>query len=165
MSASTNTLEPPRPAHLSRTNSTSSSRERRFRGHRANSFRPVDHAELVELRARQRTFEGAYARTAFGTLSYAILVLKLFDRRFYKIGLLYTILSAMLALLAFGRSRHSQHDFADEHRPDDSTGGRGRVFGRPFVTAGWVVVAVTFVVATVEIGLFVLVLNINTSQT
>lgn len=38
----------------------------------------------VELRARQRTFDGAYTRTAIGTLGYTIVVLKLFDERFYR---------------------------------------------------------------------------------
>ena len=56
----------------------------RYRGHRAGSFYPIDSAELVELRARQRTFDGAYTRTAMGNLSYSILILKLFNRRFYR---------------------------------------------------------------------------------
>lgn len=54
------------------------------RGHRAQSFTPIDLTELVEIRARQRTFEGAYARTALGNLGYSLTVLKLFDRRFYR---------------------------------------------------------------------------------
>lgn len=55
-----------------------------YRGHRANSFYAIDDAELVEIRARQRTFDGAAFRTAMGNLSYAIVVLKLFDQRFYR---------------------------------------------------------------------------------
>jgi hypothetical protein len=79
-----------------------------YRGHRRASFVAHDLSELgkspplirgrvflfltvlvqyilaVELRARQRTFEGAYGRTALGTLGYAIIVLRLFDTRFYK---------------------------------------------------------------------------------
>ncbi len=35
-----------------------------------------------------------------------------------------------------------------------------RVFGRPFITAGWIVLAVSGVVAAVEIGLLVLILQI-----
>ena len=35
-----------------------------------------------------------------------------------------------------------------------------RILGRPFITAGWIVVGVTAVVAAVEIGLLVLVLKI-----
>jgi hypothetical protein len=55
-----------------------------YRGHRATSFYAIDDAELVEIRARQRTFDGAAYRTAMGTLSYAVVVLKLFDQRFYR---------------------------------------------------------------------------------
>ena len=44
----------------------------------------VDSQELVELRASQRTFNGAYNRTALGTLGYAITILRLFDTRFYQ---------------------------------------------------------------------------------
>lgn len=132
----------------------------------------------MELRARDRTFNGAYARTALGNLGYSIVILKLFDRRFYHIGLLYIILAALLFLLSIVRRRHSRHDFSDRHgapagrwdgevienevaqgRP--TADGRKRVFGRPFVTAGWVVVAVSFVVAAVEVGLLVLVLTIG----
>jgi hypothetical protein len=40
--------------------------------------------ELVELRARQRTFGGAYSRTALGNIGYALTILKIFDRQFYS---------------------------------------------------------------------------------
>jgi hypothetical protein len=56
---------------------------RACRGECADSFH-ADAAELVELRARQRTFGGAYSRTALGCLGYALTILKLFDRRFYQ---------------------------------------------------------------------------------
>lgn len=55
-----------------------------YRGHRASSFYAIDEAELVEIRARQRTFDGAVYRTAMGNLSYAVVVLKLFDQRFFR---------------------------------------------------------------------------------
>ena len=89
------------------------------------------------MRARQRTFDGAYTRTALGILGYALTVLKLFDRRFYHsmrffltlclssphpwlnpcflVGLLYTLLAVCLSIFAFLRARHSRHDFADIH--------------------------------------------------
>ncbi|KAF9018562.1 hypothetical protein BDZ89DRAFT_1073796 [Hymenopellis radicata] len=212
------------------------------RGHRRESYVVSDLPELVEFRARQRTFHGAYSRTALGNLGYSLTILRLFDRRFYKIGLLFAILSGLLFLLAFIRSRHSHHDFADqledassppatdalpepepgqnassneeegggedsdegtrqgdaeeqegvEGRPNESseaadephpewvkshrnvfkrprqynniisTAGQEntRVFGRPFITAGWIVVGVTGVVAAVEIGLLVLIFKV-----
>jgi hypothetical protein len=54
------------------------------RGHRADSFRPIDVLELNELRARNRTFNGAYRRTALATLGYALTALRLFDSRFLR---------------------------------------------------------------------------------
>ncbi|KAF9458706.1 hypothetical protein BDZ94DRAFT_1200719 [Collybia nuda] len=140
----------------------------RFRGHRRDSFEPVDINELVELRARQRTFHGAYSRTALGNLGSSLTILRLFDRRFYRIGILFAILGALLFILAFLRARHSNNDFADRWRTEPprepglkTVGQKGtRIFGRPFITAGWIVLAVTGVVATVEIALLVLVLQL-----
>jgi len=145
---------------------TASRPPRRYRGHRSNSFQPIDVNELVEIRARQRTFHGAYSRTAIGNLSYSLAVLRLFDRRFHRIGILYAVLAGLLFIISFFRARHSRHDFADCDKEDRSNrppalqtnGQQGtRVFGRPFVTAGWIVVAVSGLVAAVEICLLVLI--------
>ncbi len=38
----------------------------------------------VEVRARQRTFDGAYGRSALSNLGYALTVLRLFDERFHR---------------------------------------------------------------------------------
>lgn len=141
---------------------------------------------VVELRARQRTFDGAYARTALVNFGYALTILRLFDKRFArstswlllhllrpihtpsKVGLVYTILGVALTVMSFFRHRHSRHDFADIHRKEPweharpTVGQTGkRVFGRPFVTAGWMVIAVTVIVAAVEISLLVLILNVR----
>lgn len=44
-------------------------------------------SELVEIRAAQRTFEGAYIRTSLGQFSFALVVLKIFTAEFYSIGM------------------------------------------------------------------------------
>jgi uncharacterized membrane protein YidH (DUF202 family) len=44
---------------------------------------------LVEIRAAQRTFEGAYIRTALSQFSFALVVLKIFTSEFYGIGALF----------------------------------------------------------------------------
>lgn len=46
----------------------------------------LSHDELTDLRAAQRTFDMAYARTALGELAYSVVVLKLFQEEFYYIG-------------------------------------------------------------------------------
>jgi len=140
---------------------------RLYRGHRANSFRAIDVNELVETRARQRTFNGAYSRAALNNLGLSLAVLRLFDRRFYPVGILYAVLAGLLFIISFFRARHSRHDFADfseaeiSHRAAaiQTKGQEGtRIFGRPFVTAGWIVVTVSIVVLSVEICMLVLIL-------
>lgn len=74
----------------------------------------------------------------------------------------------MFFVLAYMRQRHSLHDFSDSARthlsftnPTRTVGQSGkRVFGRPFVTAGWIVVAVTVVVAAIEVALLVLIFQV-----
>lgn len=142
---------------------------------------------VVEIRARSRTFDGAYGRTAIGCLGFALTVLRVFDRRFFRskyitpalwttllnhfphqsphlVGLIYVALSIMLSIFAFLRQRHSMHDFADRDSYEKAIITKGqekkRVFGRPFVTAGWIVVGVAVVVAAVEVGLVILVFRV-----
>ena len=70
-------------------------------------------------------------------------------------------------VIAFLRARHSVHDFADRHKEAQlldtgiKTEGQDntRIFGRPFVTAGWTVVQVTVAVAVVELGLLGLIIR------
>lgn len=83
------------------------------------------------------------------------------------VGLAYTVLGAALTVMSFIRHQYSRHDFADIHRKETweharpTVGQTGeRVFGRPFITAGWIVIAVTVIVAAVEISLLVLVLDV-----
>lgn len=56
-----------------------------LRLHRARSV-ILTPQELVEIRAAQRTFEGAYVRTSLGQFSFALVVLKIFTSEFYSIG-------------------------------------------------------------------------------
>jgi len=141
-------------------------RSRTYRGHRADSFVPLDINELVEIRARQRTFFGAYARTALGNLGYSLLFIKLFDRRFYQIGLLYALLAGFLLVIATIRAKYNKHDFADHPDEDYShaiqTKGQStaRIFGRPFVTAGRIAITILIGVGVIEVVLLVLILKL-----
>ncbi|KIM61872.1 hypothetical protein SCLCIDRAFT_1215696 [Scleroderma citrinum Foug A] len=141
-----------------------------YRGHRASSFSAIDLIELTELRARQRTFDGAYRRTALANLGYALAVLRLFDVRFYKIGVLYLALSVTLFVLSYLRARHSRHDFADRssekldalYQQAILTVGQEdkREFGRPFVTAGLDVALIGVVVFSVEVAILALIFEL-----
>ena len=58
-------------------------------------------------------------------------------------------------VIAFFRQRHSRHDFADKYKNPaayhgalKTVGQTGkRVFGRPFVTAGWIVALLSYAIA------------------
>lgn len=99
-------------------------------GHRRDSWTTHDIDELVELRARQRTFDGklvflvsysatyrtitdtvarpgAYIRTALGNFGYALLILKVFNKEFARSELLLLIRSDLFCAL---NERASDHD-------------------------------------------------------
>ena len=71
--------------------------------------------------------------------------------------------------MSYLRARHSRHDFAAGTKErEHGTGGAlktvgtdgTRIFGKPFVTAGWIVVAVAVIVFAVEIALLSMVLQL-----
>ena len=55
-----------------------------YNHHRRSSYVAIDRAELVEIQARQRTLGGAYVRTVLVLLGIAVLIIKLFDSKFYN---------------------------------------------------------------------------------
>ena len=73
-----------------------------LRLHRARSV-ILTHAEMVEIRAAQRTFEGAYIRTAIGQFSFALIVLKIFTAEFYSIGALFAVYGAGILFISLFR--------------------------------------------------------------
>jgi hypothetical protein len=73
--------------------------------HRARSV-ILTSAELVEIRAAQRTFEGAYIRTAIGQFSFALIVLKIFTAEFYSIGALFAVYGAGILFISLFRRQH-----------------------------------------------------------
>ena len=82
----------------------------RLRLHRARSV-VLTSNELVEIRAAQRTFEGAYIRTAIGQFSFALIVLKIFTSEFYSIGALFAVYGAgVLFTSLFRRQQGSSTD-------------------------------------------------------
>jgi hypothetical protein len=90
-----------------------------------------------------------------------------FNIHFIQVGLLFVILGAVIFVIAFFRARHCSHDFADRHKEAQildsgikTQGQEGtRIYGRPFVTAGWTVVQVTVAVAVCELGLLGLIIR------
>ncbi|KAK6202524.1 uncharacterized protein RJT21DRAFT_118575 [Scheffersomyces amazonensis] len=50
----------------------------------------------LDVRAHQRTYEGAYTRSAIGCLSFSILIIKLFSKEFLPVGTIYTVYGSLL---------------------------------------------------------------------
>ncbi|MCJ1258636.1 hypothetical protein MMC24_006469 [Lignoscripta atroalba] len=107
----------------------------RLREHRARSVVLTDQ-ELVEVRAAQRTFEGAYIRTALSQFSFALVVLKIFTSEFYSIGALFAIYGAGVLFTSLLRRQQGNKQFFSEVGEDG-------LHRKRFRTSGNVVVLLT----------------------
>lgn len=58
----------------------------------------------LDVRAYQRTYEGAYTRTAIGCLSFSIVIIKLFSKEFLLIGTIYTAYGCLLYFIGVIKS-------------------------------------------------------------
>ncbi|KAK4153427.1 hypothetical protein C8A00DRAFT_33857 [Chaetomidium leptoderma] len=142
-----------------------------LRLHRARSV-VLTSQELVEIRAAQRTFEGAYMRTALSIFSFALVVLKIFTSEFYPIGALLACYGAAVLMVAVYRRYEGNRQFFDREESDssssssfssgDENGGggiyrtsRGRRRGRGRVSARQVVVKKKFRTSGNSVGLLV----------
>ncbi|KAI1399342.1 hypothetical protein F4819DRAFT_420064 [Hypoxylon fuscum] len=81
-----------------------------LRMHRARSI-VLTSQELVEIRAAQRTFEGAYMRTALSQFSFALIILKIFTSEFYAIGALFAVYGATVLLCSMYRRYQGNKQF------------------------------------------------------
>ncbi|PWW72392.1 hypothetical protein C7212DRAFT_338523 [Tuber magnatum] len=117
-----------------------------LRQHRANSV-VLTQAELVEIRAAQRTFEGAYLRTALSQFSFSLIILRIFTQEFYSIGALFAVFGAFIMLASLLRRRSGNRQFFR----DESEGGR-----KKFRTSGNVVAVVSLISIAAYSALLVL---------
>ncbi|CAN6662724.1 hypothetical protein TRVA0_034S00980 [Trichomonascus vanleenenianus] len=78
----------------------------------------------LDVRAIQRTFEGAYLRTALSQLSFALVVLKLFNRRFIPIGTTFTVYGLLIIFIAlYRRTADTKIVLSSDHSHKFATGG------------------------------------------
>ena len=111
-------------------------------------------AELVEIRAAQRTFEGAYIRTALGQFSFALVVLKIFTSEFYSIGALFAVYGAGVLFISLYRRWHGNKQFFSEIGEDG-------LHRQRFRTSGNVVTVLTALSVAAYISLLVLTLRLD----
>ncbi|KAL2002893.1 hypothetical protein VTN02DRAFT_5610 [Thermoascus thermophilus] len=81
--------------------------------HRARSV-TLTQDEIVEVRAAQRTFEGAYIRTALSQFSFALIILKVFTSEFYSIGALFAVYGAGVLIIGLFRRQQGNRQFFSE---------------------------------------------------
>lgn len=74
---------------------------------------------LVEVRAAQRTFEGAYMRTALAQLSFSLIILKIFTSEFYSVGVVFAMYGAAIMLVAAYRRYEGHRQFFDAEQSED----------------------------------------------
>ncbi|GES96565.1 hypothetical protein GLOIN_2v1606190 [Rhizophagus clarus] len=77
-------------------------------------------AELVEI--RQRTFEGAYWRTCLSSFGFALIILRIFEKDFYGIGLIFIAFGGAMLTIAALRRRNNL-DIFDKNKPFVTSGG------------------------------------------
>ncbi|EON61780.1 hypothetical protein W97_00996 [Coniosporium apollinis CBS 100218] len=124
-----------------------------LRLHRARSV-VLTPSELVEIRAAQRTFEGAYIRTALGQFSFALVVLKIFTAEFYSIGALFAVYGAgVLFTSLFRRYQGNKQFFA--------VVGDDGLSRKKFRTSGNVVSVLTALSVAAYVSLLILTLRLE----
>lgn len=126
----------------------------RLHMHRARSV-VLTSSELVEIRAAQRTFEGAYIRTAIGQFSFALVVLKIFTAEFYSIGALFAVYGAGILFISLFRRQQGNKQFFSEMGEDG-------LHRKKFRTSGNVVTVLTALSVSAYICLLVLTLRLET---
>lgn len=110
--------------------------------------------ELVEIRAAQRTFEGAYVRTALGQFSFALVVLKVFTSEFYSIGALFAVYGVGVLFASLFRRQQGNRQFFSEV-------GEGGVQQKKFRTSGNVVSVLTALSLAAYVSLLILVFRLS----
>ncbi|KAI1211070.1 uncharacterized protein F4807DRAFT_421445 [Annulohypoxylon truncatum] len=125
-----------------------------LRLHRARSV-ILTSQELVEIRAAQRTFEGAYMRTALSQFSFALIILKIFTSEFYAIGALFAVYGTTVMLCSIYRRYQGNRQFFTTTDDDGELKNK-------FRTSGNSVLLLTSLSIGAYIGLLVLTLRLET---
>lgn len=123
--------------------------------HGSTSLTLIDLRRLVEIRAAQRTFEGAYMRTALSQFSFALIVLKIFTSEFYAIGALFAVYGSAVLLCSVYRRYQGNRQFFT------MTDQCGEVRNK-FRTSGNSVILLTCLSIGAYIGLLVLTCRLDT---
>lgn len=81
---------------------------------RRSNINLLTKSQKLDIRAHQRTYQGAYIRTCIGTLSFSLLVMKLFSVEFLSIGIVFQVYSLILCVIGYSRAKHIELYFNTE---------------------------------------------------
>ncbi|KAJ9300897.1 hypothetical protein DTO271G3_2061 [Paecilomyces variotii] len=125
----------------------------RLRMHRARSA-ILTPDEIVEVRAAQRTFEGAYIRTALSQFSFALIILKIFTAEFYSIGALFAVYGTGVLCIGLFRRQQGNRQFFSEVGEDGLHRNKFRTSGNAVVvlTALSIAAYISLIVLTVTLA-------------
>ncbi|KAK9480578.1 hypothetical protein V1514DRAFT_324840 [Lipomyces japonicus] len=70
---------------------------------RHRHFKLTDETEIIDIRAFQRTYEGAYLRTAMLEITLALSILRIFDIEFYPIGAVFSVIGFAFMVIGLNR--------------------------------------------------------------
>lgn len=101
----------------------------------------------LDIRAHQRTYEGAYTRTAIGCFAFSILIIKIFSKEFLPIGTIYTIYGSVVFIIGYYKSKSV--DFFYNPAKDKEY----------FKTSGNSVVLLTLISLACYVSLFILIMT------
>lgn len=111
-------------------------------------------SRLVEIRAAQRTFEGAYMRTALSLFSFALIILKIFTSEFYGIGALFAVYGGAVLVCAIYRRYQGNRQFFTATSDDGALSKRFRTSGNTILilTSLSVAAYITLIVLTWQLS-------------
>lgn len=81
--------------------------------HRPSRLDTLTKNQKLDIRAHQRTYQGAYIRTCINCLSFSLLVMKLFSREFMSIGIVFQVYSLLLCVIGYSRASNMDLYFID----------------------------------------------------
>lgn len=102
----------------------------------------------LDVRAHQRTYEGAYTRTAISCLSFSIVIIKLFSAEFLPIGTVYTAYGCLLYFMGVIKAGSVDFYYNPEKNEEE------------FVTAGNSVILLTGISLASYLALLIFVLRL-----
>ena len=114
------------------------------RTRRRGAYQLLSTNDKLDLRAAQRTFDGAYVRTALGQMYFSLTIMRIFQREFFSIG------------IACGAQAQESADAPDAPRSAQPRQSESVALLPKFHTAGHVVLLTVFVTLAVDIAIIIL---------